>query len=378
MPPTIADMAKDMAQPTTSTADVHPNGSADAGSTDASGEDSEVLRPAQRVLSAAEAFERMSARRRAKRGCHAMFSSYLGGVVTDPSVMTVPLDDHMVHRGHGVFDTCSLVQGRLYRLGIHIDRLLTSAAGARLAVPWTRSELIQMVADTVATSSVRDGIVRYWLTAGPGGFSFMPAECEEPCFYCVVLDPTSFGPDGFDPITDGFREATVSSTPMKPPLLAQIKSNNYLLNVLTHLEATDRGGTFGIIVNDDGFIAEACVLNVCSISTDGVFVTPPFDGILHGTTMRRLLDLASGPLRDEGLILEVQQRPLRADEARAGAELIMSGGDTHVFPVVEWDGVAVGDGTVGPVAKRLHELITSETEAGNGSPSDFIQVQYLT
>ncbi|MCY3584702.1 MAG: hypothetical protein F4117_04105 [Acidimicrobiales bacterium] len=334
------------------------------------------LRPAQQVLSAAEAVERMAARRQGKRGCHAMFSSYLGGVVTDPTVMTVPLDDHMVHRGHGIFDTCSLVNGRLYRLGIHIDRLLASAEGARLAVPWSRDELIQMVADTAASSGVRDGIVRYWLTAGPGGFSFQPAECEEPCFYCVVLDPMGFGSDGFDPMVDGFREATVRNTPMKPPLLAQIKSNNYLLNVLTHLEAADGGGMFGIIVDDDGFIAEACVLNVCSISTDGVFVTPPFEGILHGTTMRRLLDLARGTLCGEGLLRDVQQRPLRADEARAGSELIMSGGDTHVYPVVEWDGAPIGNGTVGPVAQRLHELITAETEAGDGSPDDFIEVRY--
>jgi len=133
---------------------------------------------------------------------------------------------------------------------------------------------------------------------------------------------------------------------------------------------------FGIIVDNDGFIAEACVLNVCSVSHDGVFVTPPFEGILHGTTMRRLLDLARNQLSDEGLLRTVEQRPLRADEARAGAEVIMSGGDTHVFPVVEWDGASIGDGTVGPVAKRLHELITSETEAGDGSPDDFIEVQY--
>ena len=346
------------------------------GSTVTSSEPSASVRPAQRILSATEAVERMAAKREGKRGCYAMFSSYLGGVVTDRALMTVPLDDHMVHRGHGVFDTCSLVNGRLYRLGIHIDRLLASAEGARLNVPWTRDDLIQMVTDTAASSGARNGIVRYWLTAGPGGFSFMPAECEEPCFYCVVLDPMSFGSGGFDPMRDGFHEATVSETPMKPPLLAQIKSNNYLLNVLTHLEAADGGGTFGIIVDEDGFIAEACVLNVCSVSHDGVLVTPPFEGILHGTTMRRLLELARGPLCDDELLRDVQQRPLRAAEARAGAELIMTGGDTHVFPVVEWDGAPIGDGKVGPVAKRLHEIIEAETVAGGGSPDDFIEVQY--
>ena len=164
-----------------------------------------------------------------------------------------------------------------------------------------------------------------------------------------------------------------------PPLLAQIKSNNYLLNVLTHLEAADGGGTFGIIVNDDGFIAEACVLNVCSISTDGVFVTPPFEGILHGTTMRRLLDLARGPLCERGV-------------AAGGAATAAAGGRGYwavrapssscpvatptCFRWCEWDGVPIGDGTVGPVAKRLHDLITSETESGDGSPDDFIEVQY--
>ncbi|WP_419920609.1 aminotransferase class IV [Candidatus Poriferisodalis sp.] len=346
------------------------------GDTATPSETSARLRPAQRILSATDAIERMTAKREGKRGCYAMFSSYLGGVVTDPALMTVPLDDHMVHRGHGVFDTCSLVNGRLYRLGIHIDRLLASATGARLEVPWSRDELIQMVADTAASSGARNGIVRYWLTAGPGGFSFMPAECEEPCFYCVVLDPMSFGAGGFDPMRDGFRETTVRDTPMKPPLLAQIKSNNYLLNVLTHLEAADGGGTFGIIVDDDGYIAEACVLNVCSISHAGVLVTPPFEGILHGTTMRRLLDLARSTLVPEGLLTGVEQRRLRADETRTGVELIMSGGDTHVFPVVEWDGAPIGDGEVGPVATRLHELIEAETAAGSGSPDDFIDVSY--
>ena len=328
-------------------------------------------------------------RREGGRRCYVMFSSYLGGVVTDPAVMTIPLDDHMVHRGHGVFDTCSLVGGRLYRLGIHLDRLLASAQGARICHPWSRDDLMQMVADTAAASGVRDGIVRYWLTAGPGGFSFMPSECTEPCFYCIVADPMSFGAEGFDPIRDGFSEATVRNTPMKPALLARIKSNNYLLNVLTHLEAADGGGTFGIIVDDDGFIAEACVLNVASVSHDGVLVTPPFEGILGGTTMRRLLDLARGPLRAEGLLRDAVQRPLLASEARRGAELFMSGGDTHVFPVVRWDGAPVGNGKVGPVAKRLHDLIQAETAAdppqaaGPSDPAadnrgDFITVDYPT
>ena len=64
-----------------------------------------------------------------------------------------------------------------------------------------------------------------------------------------------------DPLSAGIPEVTVRDTPMKPQLLATIKSNNYLLNVLTHMEAIDLGGTFGILGDDDGYVAESCGLN---------------------------------------------------------------------------------------------------------------------
>src|SRR5580765_8463604 len=68
----------------------------------------------------------------------AMYSSVLGGIVTDPAFMVLPLDDHMVHRGHAVFDTAALTHGMLYQLEPHLDRLLKSAEGARIALPFPR------------------------------------------------------------------------------------------------------------------------------------------------------------------------------------------------------------------------------------------------
>ena len=310
----------------------------------------------------------------------AMFSSYLGGVITDPSLMAVPIDDHMVHRGHGVFDTATLADGRLYRLGIHVDRMLNSAALARIDHPWSAEDLVEMVVDTAAASGVRDGSVRYWLSVGPGGFSFSPTECEEACFYCVIFDPGDQLLGGVDLMVNGFNEATVSDTPMKPELLATIKSNNYLLNVLTHMEAVDRGGMFGILVDDDGYLAEACVLNCTFVTDDHKLITPPFDGILEGTTVRRVLQLAEQHLIPEGLIVGVGQERIRADDRRGAAsrEMFLSGGDTHIFPVTSWDGEPVGDGTVGPVAARLLELLETEaqTAPAGSNDADFVVVPY--
>ena len=253
------------------------------------------------VLSESEVLSRLRSKR-GQTGYRAMFSSWLGGIVTDPALMQIPLDDHLVHRGHGVFDTCTLSDGRLYRLGIHVDRLLQSASLARIEHSWTKEDIIQMVVDTASKTGIRDGAVRYWLSVGPGGFSPSPRECPEACFYCVIFDPMPLGVTDSDPLSAGIPEVTVRDTPMKPQLLATIKSNNYLLNVLTHMEAIDLGGTFGILVDDDGYVAESCVLKAVFITKDHTLRTPPFDGILFGTTVRRVMDLASEVLIELSLI----------------------------------------------------------------------------
>src|ERR1041385_3674044 len=96
---------------------------------------------------------------------YAMYSSVLGGIVTDPAFMVLPLDDHMVHRGHAVFDTSMIVNGKLYQLDAHLERLLRSAEMARLQLPHTPAQLRQIIIDTAAASRQRDASVRYWLSA---------------------------------------------------------------------------------------------------------------------------------------------------------------------------------------------------------------------
>src|ERR671914_790013 len=102
---------------------------------------------------------------------YAMYSSVLGGIVTDPAFMVLPLDDHMVHRGHGVFDTATLANGMLYQLDQHLERLLFSAEMARIPLPFPKGKLRQIILDTAAASGQREASVRYWLSAGPGGFA---------------------------------------------------------------------------------------------------------------------------------------------------------------------------------------------------------------
>src|SRR6188472_1155568 len=71
----------------------------------------------------------------------AFYSSQLGGIVTDPALMVLPFDDHMVHRGHGIFDTAGLVNRRIYDLEAHLDRFLGSAERSRLKLFGSREQM---------------------------------------------------------------------------------------------------------------------------------------------------------------------------------------------------------------------------------------------
>ena len=123
------------------------------------------------------------------------YSSVLGGITTDPSLLMVPMDDHGFHRGHCVFDTCHVEGGRAFGLSMHLDRLLRSAATAQILAPggspplhFAREELRSIILQTIAATGRRDGVfVRYWLSAGRGDFNISPKACVGgPSFYVVA------------------------------------------------------------------------------------------------------------------------------------------------------------------------------------------------
>ena len=282
---------------------------------------------------------------------YAMYSSVLGGIVTDPALMVLPLDDHMVHRGHSVFDTATLTGGMLYQLDPHLDRLLRSAELARVPLPFPREELRQIILDTAAASRQREGSVRYWLSAGPGGFGLGPAECVGSSFYVIVFNqelyPASYYTDGMKVIT--------SNIPIKPPLFARIKSTNYLPNVLVVLEAKDRSADNGIFIDQRGMVAESSNMNVAFVTKDRVFRHPVFDAILSGITIQRVLQFAER-LVQRGDLKEIRLADVSVSEGREAAEMMLIGSSIKIAPVVEWDGRPIGDGKPGPIAKMLLQL----------------------
>src|SRR5438477_1493874 len=112
-----------------------------------------------RVLGPDEALDQLRALR-AKQPVKywAFYSSQLGGIVTDPALMVIPFDDHMVHRGHGIFDTAAIQDGKIYDLEAHLDRFVRSARTSKLELP-PRAEMRDIIVRTTAASGRRDGSI---------------------------------------------------------------------------------------------------------------------------------------------------------------------------------------------------------------------------
>jgi len=300
----------------------------------------------------------------------AMYNSLVEGIVTDKELMTIPIHDHAIVRGHAVFDTCTVMNGRLYRLDAHLDRHLRSAQTARIPLPFegsaedNKAHMKSVIAQTVVASGLRRCSVRYWTSVGPGTFGVVPAGCKS-ALYVVVYHDTAFGSDDQIGIC---KEYTVD-VPLKPQLLATTKSNNYMLNVLTAMASQDKGGKMGVLVDPDGNIAEAAVMNIIFVTRDKRLITPKFDNILAGTTAKKTLGFAKR-LIEEGLVVSVSQEDVSASAAREALEMMTVAGDTHLNAVTHWDDKPVGTGEVGAVAKRIFELLLEEARSGEDDHYD--------
>ena len=313
------------------------------------------------VLTAGDVLARLAQlRSRQPVNYYAFYSSQLGGIVTDPALMILPFDDHMVHRGHGIFDTAGLVNGKIYDLEAHLDRFLLSAERSKLRVAPSRADMRDIIVRTTAASGRREGSIRYWLSSGPGSLELSPAAGAEPGFFVMVFGGLAY-PDRW--LTQGAKVMT-TTYPIKAPIYAITKATNYLPNVLMQMEAKEAGFDNGVFIDEDGNVGESSNRNVAFVTKDGSLVHPTFDHILAGCTSLRLLELARS-LQTTGLLKSVEVRDIPASEARASREMLLLGSSVKVASIVQWDDKTIGDGKPGPVARALVELLDEDMRSGD-------------
>jgi len=290
-----------------------------------------------------------------------MYSSVFGGVVTDPALMVIPLDDHIINRGDGIFEAFAVYSGYAYNLDAHLARLERSAEIISLDLPFDIATIRRITLETIAISGAKDCGVRLFVSRGLGDFECDPTTPKKSLFYVIVYRikladsrRTGVPPEGVSAIT--------THVPLKPGFYAQVKTTCYLLNALVQLEAHQNKARFGILYDQEGHLAEGATENVAIVSQEKVFKYPRFEHMLKGTGLIRGIELAKELVRS-GELRGISQTDIPQCEVYESLEMLVLGGG-RVIPVVKYDGRTIGTGKPGPVFHRLWELFQKDRAEG--------------
>lgn len=273
----------------------------------------------------------------------------LGVICKDPRVMLIPLDDHLVHRGDGVFETLKFEHGKLVQLRAHLKRMERSCEQIYLQPPCSWQRVQEIVLEVCRAAGTREGIVSIYIGRGPGGFTVDLRECPEPSLYVVVRKLHPRPPEFWEQGVSAFK----TSIPAKQDYLAVIKSVDYLPNVLMKREAVIKGYDFPLCFDEQGFLAEGATENACLIDQAGHLIVPEFKHALPGTTLLRALDL----VQQEIMVI---RRPVKEEELYEAKELLLLGTTIDCVGVVRYAGRPIHDVRPGPWAKRIRELLQKD------------------
>jgi len=279
---------------------------------------------------------------------------YLNGELVPEAEANVSVFDHGVLYGDGVFEGIRVYNGRVFRLQQHLARLYDSARAIMLSVPLTIDELTEATLETCRANELTDGYIRLVVTRGRGDLGLDPRKCHEPTIF-IIADSIEFYPEEY--YDNGLEVITCATRRNSPDALdPAIKSLNYLNNILAKIETVRAGVPEGIMLSNDGYVAECTGDNIFLVRDDHV-VTPPISvGNLRGITRQVVIEL----LAEMGI--ETEEELFRLLDVYNAKEMFLTGTAAEIVPVATVDGRPIGDGRPGPLTGKLREKFHELTQ----------------
>ncbi|MBW3625782.1 MAG: branched-chain-amino-acid transaminase [Armatimonadetes bacterium] len=263
----------------------------------------------------------------------------------------VSIFDHGLLYGDGVFEGIRIYGGKVFKLREHVERLFASAHAFLIPLEqhYTPDQFNEHVLETVRRNELEDGYIRVTVTRGVGlGLDPKSFEGREPTVIIsastLSLYPRSCYEEGMEVVTVALR------LPRPDAIDPRIKSTGkYINNIWAKFLANQYGADEGLMLTADGYVAEATGDNIFIIEKGRLYTPPVYIGILPGITRQAVMDLA----REQGM--EVEERMMTLFDVYNADEALLTGTAAEVVPMVKLDGRTLGDGTPGPVTKRLIE-----------------------
>ncbi|RLQ96094.1 branched-chain-amino-acid transaminase [Falsibacillus albus] len=270
---------------------------------------------------------------------------FLSGEFVKKEDAVVSVYDHGFLYGDGVFEGIRVYSGNVFKLSEHLNRLYESAQSIMLKVPYTKEELERIIVESVRRNQLESAYIRVVVSRGVGNLGLDPKCCSQPRVIVIAEELSMFPKELYQ---RGLRVGSVASRRNRPDVLSpQVKSLNYLNNILVKLEANQAGVDEALMLNDQGYVTEGSADNIFIVKNDTIYTPPVYLGALEGITRNAIIDLA------KELGYEMKEAPFTRHDVYVADEVFLTGTAVEVIAVVEVDGRKVHEGKPGKVTNHL-------------------------
>lgn len=284
---------------------------------------------------------------------------YLNGQLVPKEKAVVSVFDHGLLYGDGVFEGIRAYNGRVFRLDEHLARLYRSARALVLDPGLTLKQMETAVLETLRANKLRDAYIRLVVTRGTGDLGLDPKKCPKATVF-IIADKIALYPE--ECYTKGLEVNTVSTRRNSSQAVnPNIKSLNYLNNILAKIEAGLSGVREAIMLSLEGYVAECTGDNIFYIKGNRLVTPTTAAGALEGITREVVMQIAPS----QGLVVE--EKLFTPFDLFTADEVFLTGTAAEVIPVIRIDARTIGDGAPGPKTRRLIDAFRKLTQR-EGTP----------
>jgi branched-chain amino acid aminotransferase len=271
---------------------------------------------------------------------------YLNGKLVPAEQASISIYDHGFLYGDGIFEGIRVYDRKVFKLREHVTRLFLSARAIAIELPMTQEEFVQAVLNVVRTNEVVDGYIRVSISRGPA-LGLDPRKCTQPPTIVISTDKLALYPK--EMYEHGLEVVTCSTrVPPAQSIDPRIKSlGKYICNIMAKMEANRVNAGEGLMLNTEGYVAEATGDNVFVIKDGRIYTPPTSAGILEGITRDTVISLA----KEDGY--EVVEKMMTLFDIYTADECFLTGTAAEVIPMVKLDERTIGTGVPGVVTKKL-------------------------
>lgn len=271
---------------------------------------------------------------------------YINGKFYDKKDAKISVFDHGLLYGDGVFEGIRSYNRLVFKLKEHIQRLFESAHSIMLKIPLSKEELMKAVIQTLKVNNLDNAYIRLVVTRGEGDLGLDPRKCEGKATVIIIADKIVLYPERL--YKEGMSIITVPTIRNLPEALnPQIKSLNYLNNILAKIEAINAGYEEAIMLDSLGYVAECTGDNIFIVKNNQLYTPPQCMGTLRGITRDTVLEIARKNK------IPVHEHVLTRHELYISDECFLTGTAAEIIPVVKVDGRLIGDGKPGKITLKL-------------------------